>query len=448
MPARRVFLAAAVLTLPLAAAVVVPWLLWAGVAGDVLLIAALIVDHRRASRTAVHAERRWPLLLIQGAAAEVEVRLSADATAGVTVALREGLHPGLAESPLRHRLTLAPGEATTWSYRLTPRRRGAHLAAPLTARVLGPWRLAWAQRDLIAEESVRIYPQVRWEGRVARLLELAHRRQLGQIHVRYHGLGSEPYALREYLPGDPPNRIHWKATARHGRLVAREDTFERGGRVVILLDCARAMAAVDGGRSKLDHALAAALALTRVAAARGDRITWITFSDRIERLVRVRATGGGVSAAYRALFDCEARLVEPAYDLAAEATCEIESRRAAVVLFTSVVDLAAAELLREALLRLEIRHRPLLINLEDAGLGALARGVPASTEEAFAKVSSLEILLANQRLARRLRRAGVRAVTASADTLALATLESYLAMLRGRTRSSRLAASGVLRRAG
>jgi hypothetical protein len=39
------------------------------------------------------------------------------------------------------------------------------------------------------------------------------------------GAGSETYALREYLKGDPPTKIHWKATARHGRLVTREETW-------------------------------------------------------------------------------------------------------------------------------------------------------------------------------------------------------------------------------
>jgi uncharacterized protein (DUF58 family) len=220
-------------------------------------------------------------------------------------------------------------------------------------------------------------------------------------------------------------RIHWKATARHDRPITREETWERGTRLVVLLDCARAMTSVDGGRSKLDHALAAALALVRVASARGDRVAVVGFSDRVDRVVRIRAGARGVSRAYAALFDLEARLVEPAYDLAAETVSSLESRRCIVVLLTSVADLAAAELLREALLTLR-RHRVLLVNLEAPDLVRLALGVPRRPEEAFAKASALEILLANRRLGRRLRRRGVRVVAASADGLALATLEGYL----------------------
>jgi uncharacterized protein (DUF58 family) len=431
MPAARAFQLLGLATLLLVAAFLDERLAWAALALDGLVAAAFLADLRRASRTPLEAARRWPPLLVQEAPAEVEVTATARAGRPVTVVLREGLHPGLAAGPLRREAVIpGPGEIR-WTYGLTPRRRGEHLTGPLTVRVLGPWKLAWAQRDLIPAEPVRVYPQVRWEGRVGQLLALAQRRRLGQIPQRMHGLGSEPYALREYLPGDPIGKIHWKATARHGRPVTREDTWERSARLIVLLDCARAMASMDGRRSKLDYALAATLALTRVAAARGDQVTILAFAGRLLRTVRVRSGGRGAWAAYEALYDVEAELAEPAYDLAAEAAFDVEPRSATAVLFTSVVDLAAAELLRESLLRLGRRHRALLLNLEDPELRALAADPPATPAAAFAQVASLGVQLANRRLSRHLRHGGVRVVNTPADRLALEALEAYLSIFRG-----------------
>src|SRR5436305_1883793 len=334
MPAARAFLILGLATLLLVAAFLDERLAWAALALDGLVAVAFLVDLRRAARTPLEAARRWPPLLVQEAPAEVEVSAATRAHRPVTVVLREGLHPGLAAGPLRREAVIpGPGEIH-WTYGLVPRRRGEHATGPLTARVLGPWGLAWAQRDLLPAEPVRVYPQVRWEGRVGQLLALAQRRRMGQIPQRMHGLGSEPYALREYLPGDPISKIHWKATARHGRPVTREDTWERSARLIVLLDCARAMASMDGRRSKLDYALAATLALTRVAAARGDQVTIIAFAGRVLRSVRVRSGGRGAWAAYEALYDVEAELAEPAYDLAAEAAFGVEPRSATAVLFT------------------------------------------------------------------------------------------------------------------
>jgi uncharacterized protein (DUF58 family) len=431
MPAARSFQLLGLITLLLVVSFLDPRLAWAALTLDVLVVAAAMVDWRRAAATPLMAARRWPPLLVQEAPGEVEVSVATAASRPVTALLREGLHPGLAPSPLRRRLAIAgPGEVR-WTYTLTPRRRGEHATGPLTARVLGPWQLAWAQRELLPGKTVRVYPQVRWEGKVGQLLALAQRRRMGQIPLRLHGVGTEPYALREYLPGDPLTKIHWKATARHGRLVSREDTWERSARLVILLDCARAMASMDGRRSKLDYAVAATLALTRVAAARGDQVTILAFADRVLRTVRVRSGGRGASLAYEALYDLEAQLTEPAYDLAAEAVFDVESRSATAVLLTSVVDLAAAELLRESLLRLGRRHRALLVNLEDPELRELAAAEPSTPAQAFAQVASLEIQLANRRLARHLRRGGVQVVNSPADRLALETLEAYLAVFRG-----------------
>ncbi len=431
MPAARAFLILGLATLLLVGAFFDERLAWAALTLDALVAIAFLVDLRRAVRTPLEAARRWPPLLVQESPAEIAVSASTRAHRPVTVVLREGLHPGLAAGPSRREAMIpGPGEIH-WTYDLVPRRRGEHATGPLTARVLGPWGLAWAQRDLLPAEPVRVYPQVRWEGRVGQLLALAQRRRMGQIPQRMHGLGSEPYALREYLPGDPIGKIHWKATARHGRPVTREDTWERSARLIVLLDCARAMASMDGRRSKLDYALAATLALTRVAAARGDQVTIVAFAGRVLRSVRVRSGGRGAWAAYEALYDVEAELAEPAYDLAVEAAFDVEPRSATAVLFTSVVDLAAAELLRESLLRLGRRHRALLLNLEDPELRALAADPPATPAAAFAQVASLEIQLANRRLSRHLRRGGIRVINTPADRLALEAMEAYLAVFRG-----------------
>ena len=436
MPAARAFQLLGLATLLLVASFLDERLAWAALALDLGVAVAALVDYRRAARVPLRASRRWPPLLVQESPAEVEVSVGTSARRPVTVILREGLHPGLAAAPLRREAVIDGTGELRWTYALSPRRRGEHPAGPLTARVLGPWKLAWAQRDLLPAEPVRVYPQVRWDGRVGQLVALAQRRRMGQIPQRMHGVGTEPYALREYLPGDPISRIHWKATARHGRPVTREDTWERSARLVVLLDCARAMASMDGRRSKLDYAVAATLALTRVAAARGDQVTIVAFADRVLRTVRVRSGGRGAALAYEALYDLEAQLAEPAYDLAAEATFDVEPRSATAVLFTSVVDLAAAELLRESLLRLGRRHRALLLNLEDPELRALAAAAPATPAAAFAQVASLEIQLANRRLARHLRRGGIRVVNTPADRLALEALEGYLAIFRGTAAST------------
>jgi len=437
MPTPRLLQLALLLGLILPMALLLPALTPLSIAADVGLLAAFAWDLLLARRTRLVARRRLPSLLFQGAPAEIAVLLE---SAGVVrVQLREALHPALAAAPLRALLRVSG--AAAWRYELVPRRRGTCAMGPLTARVIGPLGLAASQRELLPPARCSVYPQVRWEGAVGRLLVLAQRRQLGRSPMRHRGAGSETYGVREYRSGDPLAKVHWKATARHGRMLTREEAWERGVPLVILLDCGRAMHALeDGGRSKLDHALAAALALLRVAHSRGDTVSVVAFSDRVERVVRVSPAAFGTARAYAALYDLAPRMAEPAYDAAAEAVGEIARRRSTVLLFTSVVDLAAAELLREALAGLRRRHRVVLLNMLDPELDRLARQPPQDVDAAFAMSSALHILLENKTLARRLRHAGIDAIATPADTLAWDAISSWLRLSqRGVQRSPRSA---------
>ena len=413
---------AALVTLALVGSVGAPWLAWVALAADLLLVAAFLVDRARAARTPLRAERTWPPLLVQGASSPVTLRLEAPGPRGAIAGRARSAPPRARRS--------APARAAAGAARAAPASGGTRWRAagaartrcrPLTVRVLGPWGLAWSQRTLLEPQAARVYPQVRWQGEVGQLLALAHRRELGRSPLRLSGIGSEPYALREYRPGDPPAAHPLEGRARGTTASSRART--RGSAARASSSCstaARAMAAQDGGRSKLDHALAAALALTRVAASRGDRVTVSAFSDRVERTVRVRGGSRSVGrrlrralrpggAAGRARLRPRGRARAARRSRAAPSSCSSPpsptwprpsccARRCWA---------CAASI------------GPILVNLEDPELAALARGTPDTRGgRRSRKVSAMEILLANRRLGRRLQRSDIPVATAPADRLA------------------------------
>ena len=226
------------------------------------------------------------------------------------------------------------------------------------------------------------------------------------------------------------------STGRRPRATAasssREDTWERG-------DAAGDPARLRAGhglhrraRSKLDHALAAALALTRVAR-QPRRPRHPRRLLRPHRAHRARPLRQPAAAApTRALYDLEARPGRARLRPGRGDGLGVEPRRATVVLLTSVVDLAAAELLREALLAWRGKHRPVLVNLEDPELCASPSGVPDAHGGGLRQGLGLEILLANRRLGRAAAAGGIAVAAAAADQLAWRALESYLSASRPR----------------
>jgi uncharacterized protein (DUF58 family) len=58
----------------------------------------------------------------------------------------------------------------------------------------------------------------------------------GIILSKMLGGGTEFYSLREYVPGDDPKRINWKASARNSSLIINETEAERVTDVMVVLD--------------------------------------------------------------------------------------------------------------------------------------------------------------------------------------------------------------------
>ncbi len=145
----------------------------------------------------------------------------------------------------RRATSLGPGERLAWKTAARCERRGVYRIGPLTARAgdpLGLFVFAWRER---AARSVVIYPPL------VRLppLPIPHGQRGGLARADILQIAVTPSVggIRDYVPGDPPSRIHWPHVARYGRLVIKEFDQERAGALWVVLDLsAPAYGAPDG----------------------------------------------------------------------------------------------------------------------------------------------------------------------------------------------------------
>jgi uncharacterized protein (DUF58 family) len=112
--------------------------------------------------------------------------------------------------------------------------RGHYKIGPLVARVRDPFEF-YLVETRSEVEILSIMPRPEW----IRGAELRPRHLgpwPGMIHARIRGPGTEFYSMRDYVAGDDPKRINWKASAKHGRLVLNEMEAERVTDVMVVLD--------------------------------------------------------------------------------------------------------------------------------------------------------------------------------------------------------------------
>ena len=137
-----------------------------------------------------------------------------------------------AQSPLPD---LPPGGSVSAVLRLTPARRGVLRLSALAACRPDPLGLTVSRSLRPAAGSVTVLPRRYPVPRLA--LPGGRRYQQGGVALSSCvGESPEFVSLRDYRPGDPPRRIHWKSAARTGRLIVKEYQEEYFVRHALVLD--------------------------------------------------------------------------------------------------------------------------------------------------------------------------------------------------------------------
>ncbi len=280
-------------------------------------------------------------------------------------------------------LTLPAGaEAHTLNWPCTPTKRGLYRLENLYLEIgspLGFWLFRTA-RPVQAE--LRVYPNLLSErNRLAAIF--LNRGTLG-IHARRRvGKGRDFEKLREYIPGDSYEDVHWKATARRARPITKIYQVERTQEVYVVMDASRLSARTltdEGGSpaTQLDRFIQAAMVLGMIAERQGDLFGLLTFSDRIHGFVRARTGRAHFNACRDALYTLEPRAVSPDFDELCTFIRTRLTRRALLVVLTNLDDPVLAESFTRNLDLINRRHLILVNMLTPRGAGPLFTGPEVS----------------------------------------------------------------------
>jgi uncharacterized protein (DUF58 family) len=294
--------------------------------------------------------------------------------------LRFGLPlPREIESPQEDLLVEIPGAGKTSqvNWACTPRRRGNYRLERCHIEGASPLGFWSARGTLPLETELRVYPDLMKERKNVAALFL-NRGTYGIHAQRQVGKGRDFEKLREYIPGDSYEDIHWKATAKRGRPVTKIFQIERTQEVYVILDASRLTArevadpANPGARvSTLERFINAALVLALAAEQQGDLFGMLTFSDRVHEFVRARNGQAHYSMCRDALYTLHPQIVTPDHD-ELFAFIRTRLRRRALLVFLTALDdpLLAESFERHA--ALVCRQHLVLVNMiQPAGVRPL-----------------------------------------------------------------------------
>jgi uncharacterized protein (DUF58 family) len=374
---------------------------WAAAAWTLLLSFAVAADYRITrhawSRSALQMTRALPAALAVGVKRDIVLHIDGLGDEPWHIALYDHSDPSLRTLGLPTRLLIGARQRVSYTYQVTPTRRGEVSFAPADVRVRSRFGLCELLEKLGQAGTRRVYPDF---AQVARYAWLAGDRRLAEIGIKTYqrrGSGTDFKQLAEYRVGDPVRWIDWKATLRFGKPIVREFQDARDQCVMLLVDCGRRMRADDRqsgrggsgiglsrlGKAHFDQVLNAVMLLSYVALKQGDEVGAMTFGTPAEGAKSFPPRKGvpALNLLMGELYAVQPTPTHSDYIAAARNFLARHNKRSLVVIITNFRDEDSSEL-GTALRLLRTRHLVMLASLREGITRELASQPLTSTESA------------------------------------------------------------------
>ena len=160
------------------------------------------------------------------------------------------------------RAVVIPGRGLrSWVVNTTLLRRGLFDWGPLRVRGGDPFGLFYAERDYGVRQQVLVYPRVidlpRFQTPPASLPGE------GRFRRRTHYITPNASGIRDYAPGDPLSRIHWRSTAHTGELMVKTFELDPTSDIWVIADMEGSVQAGEGDESTEEYAVTVAASVAQ-----------------------------------------------------------------------------------------------------------------------------------------------------------------------------------------
>ncbi len=235
---------------------------------------------------------------------------------------------------------VAAGESRKRAYHARLERRGRYVVGPLRISTRFPFGLARREIVLGETDSLLIYPRMGrltrlWASRQSEAFEGGRRQR-----QRYHRAEGEYYGVRDWRDGDSRRAIHWRSSARLGRLVVRQFEQPHTRDIALLVDLWSPQDAGNEDARRIERVIGFAATVAADVCRQGSANFLLAISGDDSRLVRGPASPALLQEALRELAVCEPSREDCLHDMLEKAVDEIDAAAEVVLASTRLPNLA------------------------------------------------------------------------------------------------------------
>lgn len=169
---------------------------------------------------------------------------------------------------------LMPGRSIRLKYRLRCPRRGYHRIGPLLMESGDLFGLQKRFRTGRQQDYISVLPTVAY----IETFNIGMRRPQGPVRIsnRIYEDPTRISNLREYVPGDPLNRIHWKVSARTGQLYTKQNEPSNVLGATLVLDLFEDNYVPEKRESRMELAITTTASIAYLLQLSGEQVGMVT----------------------------------------------------------------------------------------------------------------------------------------------------------------------------
>lgn len=374
----------------------------------------------------IELDRALPDRFSNGDDNDVDFIISSRYPFEVDVALLDEIPPDFQKRDFRLAFLLRSKESLSKSYQLKPTERGEYEFG--LTNTLATTRLALIQRRQLfgQKKLVKVYPSFlnleKYElAAISQNLLLS-----GQKRMRRIGQSTEFDHIKDYVLGDDPRHINWKASARSGDLMLNHYVDEKSQPIYSVIDKGRPMKMPFEGMTLLDYAINASLVLSNVAIKKGDRAGLITFQHKPETFVPAQKRNQQINFLLESLYNQETRFNEHDFATLYWFVQQKVQQRSLFLMYTNFESIYALERQLPYLKLINRHHLLLLIFFKNTELDKVIKEETSSTIDVYNKSIAKQIADEKSNIQAVLRKNGIMSLYTSPQNLNTNVINKYI----------------------
>lgn len=311
-------------------------------------------------------------------------------------------------------------------YRLRPVKRGEYNFGAVNVYASAFLGL-WQRRFRFSEDViVPVYPSYIQMNKYEFAAFTHQLKEFGIKKVRRLGHTMEFEQIKEYVRGDDPRTINWRASARSNNLMVNHYQDEKSQPVYCLIDKGRLMRFPFDGLSLLDYAINAALVLSNIALKKQDKAGIITFSNKLSSVVSAEKKGGQLKKIMESLYNQKTLYKEANFELLSSYINTRITHRSLLLCFTNFESLSSFKRQLPYFVSLAKRHLVVIVFFKNKELDQLVYKEPEDQQAIYTQVIAQKYETDKHLIVKQLLTYGIHSILTYPEDLSINTINKYL----------------------